>query len=66
MAENSIKIKVLEYLLKKKKHDIIVPEVTVGNKLLSNQHARADIFTINNEIAIYEIKSEKDNLSRLS
>ena len=66
MEENSIKIKVLEYFLKKKKNDIIVSEVTVGNKLLPNQHGRADIFRINSEIAIYEIKSEKDNLSRLA
>jgi hypothetical protein len=65
MAEHNIKIKILKYLLKKNIHDIFVSEVTVGNKLLSNQHARADIFTVSSKISIYEIKSEKDNLSRL-
>lgn len=66
MAEKEIKIKVIEHLFKKNTHEIVVPEVTVGNKLLADKHARADIFAINGNISIYEIKSEKDNLKRLA
>ena len=65
MAEKEIKIKVINYLINKKLHDVVVPEVTVGNKLLTSLHARADIFAVNGDISIYEIKSEKDNLNRL-
>ncbi len=66
MSEFQIKKKLIEYLLKKDIHQIIVPEVTVGHKSGQNSSVRADIFTINGEISIYEIKSEKDSLVRLS
>ena len=66
MSEFEIKKKLIEYLLKKDIHQIIVPEVTVGHKSDKNSSVRADIFAINGEISIYEIKSEKDSLVRLS
>lgn len=65
MAEKDIKIKVIEYLLHKKLHDVVVPEVTLGHKSMTNTQVRADIFALNGDISIYEIKSEKDTLSRL-
>jgi hypothetical protein len=65
MAEKDIKIKVIEYLLSKKIHDVVIPEVTVGHKSLTNTQVRADIFALNGDISIYEIKSEKDTLIRL-
>lgn len=65
MAEKEIKIKVIEYLLKKKEHDIVVPEITVGHKSKEHSQVRADIFAVNGDISIYEIKSEKDSLVRL-
>ncbi|MDQ7083850.1 MAG: sce7726 family protein [Sulfurovum sp.] len=65
ISEKNIKIQVIQYLLAKKIHNIVVPEVTVGHKSLIHKQVRADIFAINGEISIYEIKSEKDTLSRL-
>ena len=59
LSEKEIKLKVIEYLLKKRVHDIVVPEVTVGHKSLTHKQVRADIFAINGDISIYEIKSEK-------
>lgn len=66
MTEKDIKIKLVKYLFKKDIHDIIIPEVTVGHKSNNNKQVRADLFTINRDISIYEIKSEKDSLQRLS
>ena len=66
MTEKDIKIKLIEFMIKKNNHDIIVPEVTVGHKSSDHKQVRSDIFAINGDISIYEIKSEKDSLQRLS
>jgi len=66
ILEKKIKINIIEYILKKNSHEIVVPEVTIGHKSLNTLYARADIFAINGSITIYEIKSEKDTLKRLS
>lgn len=67
MLEKDIKIKVFEYLIKNEKHSVIVPEITIGNKIKMNTSGavRADIFAVNGDISIYEIKSERDSLERL-
>lgn len=67
MLEKEIKIKVFEYLIKKEKHSVVIPEITIGNKIKMNTSGavRADIFAVNGDISIYEIKSEKDSLNRL-
>ena len=67
MIEKDIKIKVFEHLIKKEKHSVVVPEITFGNKTKMNTKGavRADIFAVNGDISIYEIKSEKDTLDRL-
>jgi len=66
MIEKKLKIDVIEHITKHSQHDIVIPEVTVGHKSTSSSYARADIFAINGEITIYEIKSKKDTLKRLS
>lgn len=66
ILEKNIKLKIIDYLTKKNHHEIIVPEVTIGHKSSNTLYVRADIFALNGEIAIYEIKSEKDSLARLS
>jgi len=67
MSENDIKRMVLKYLIKNNKHFIAVPEVGISNNSNTNMRnkVRADIFAVNGDITIYEIKSEKDNLNRL-
>jgi hypothetical protein len=42
-------------------HDVAIPEVSIGK----NNSVRSDIFTINGDITIYEIKTEVDTLTRL-
>lgn len=61
MKEQEAKEIVISYLLKKNKHDIAIPEVSIGK----NNSVRSDIFTINGDISIYEIKTEVDTLARL-
>lgn len=68
MNEKDIKIILYKYLLKKERQSIVVPEITLGTSKYMNTKgaARADIFHINNhDISIFEIKSERDSLSRL-
>ena len=67
MNEKDIKIQVFEYLLKKKEDLVIVPEVTLGslNYMNTKGAVRADIFCVNNDISIFEIKSDRDSLTRL-
>lgn len=67
MTEKEVKIKVIEWLHKNEKHGVIIPEVTFGNttKMNTIKAVRADIFALNGDISIYEIKTEKDNLDRL-
>lgn len=68
MNEKDIKIIVFEYLLKKEEQSVVVPEVTLGTSKYMNTKgaARADIFHINeHDISIFEIKSERDSLTRL-
>ena len=56
MNEKDIKIKVFEYLLKKKEDLVIVPEVTLGslNYMNTKGAVRADIFCVNNDISIFK------------
>lgn len=61
MKEQRAKELVINYLLKKNKHDIAIPEVSIGK----NNSVRSDIFAINGDITIYEIKTEADTLVRL-
>lgn len=67
MTEKEVKIKVIDWLHKHEKHSVIIPEVTFGNAVKMNtvKAVRADIFALNGDISIYEIKTEKDNLDRL-
>lgn len=66
MKEKDIKIKVIEYLIRYEKHLIALPEIGVGNNTANARGlARADIFTVNGYISIYEIKTENDTLTRL-
>lgn len=67
MTEKEVKIKVIDWLHKNEKHSVIVPEVTFGNqtKMNTTNAVRADVFALNGDISIYEIKTEKDNLDRL-
>lgn len=67
MAEKDIKIKVIEWLMKHEKHSVVVPEVTLGHKagIGGANVSRADIFAVNGDISIYEIKTERDTLDRL-
>ncbi len=66
MTEKEIKIRVIEYLLKHEKHSVVVPEVTLGHLTSpSGSYVRADIFAVNGDISIYEIKTERDNLKRI-
>ncbi|MDK2042083.1 MmcB family DNA repair protein [Aliarcobacter butzleri] len=61
MKELKAKELVIKYLLEKNKHDIAIPEISVGK----NNSVRSDIFAINGDITIYEIKTEADSLTRL-
>nr|DAS03340.1 MAG TPA: DNA repair protein MmcB-like protein [Caudoviricetes sp.] len=67
MDEKDIKIEVAQWLYKNEKHSVVVPEVTVSNKYTNKfeEYVRADLLALNGGISIYEIKSEKDNTSRL-
>jgi hypothetical protein len=66
MKEKDIKIKVIEYLIKNEKHFIVVPEIGLGNNSANARGlSRADIFSVNEFISIYEIKTENDTLKRL-
>jgi len=67
MAEKEIKIKVIEWLMKHEKHSVVIPEVTLGHKasIEGASVSRADIFAVNGDISIYEIKTERDTLDRL-
>lgn len=67
MAEKEVKIKVIEWLMKHEKHSVVVPEVTLGHKagIGGANVSRADIFAVNGDISIYEIKTERDTLDRL-
>jgi len=67
MNEKDIKIKVFEYLIKSRKHDVVVPEVSFGHSTKMNMKGsvRADVFAINGDITVYEVKSELDSLDRL-
>lgn len=66
MAEKDVKIKVINWLHKNEKHSAIVPEVTIGHTGVSIRNAaRADVFAVNGDISIYEIKTENDTLARL-
>ena len=67
MNEKDIKIEVSKWLYKNEKHSVVVPEVTVSNKYTNKfeEYVRADLLALNGGISIYEIKSEKDNTSRL-
>ena len=62
MTEKSIKIKLINYLHRTYRPAIILPEISVGR----NNNVRSDVFTVNNDIAIYEIKTENDSLTRLN
>lgn len=61
MKERKAKELVINHLLKKNKHDIAIPEVSIGK----NNSVRSDIFALNGDITIYEIKTELDTLTRL-
>jgi hypothetical protein len=61
MRELKAKELVISYLLKNHKHDIAIPEITIGK----NNSVRSDIFVLNGDITIYEIKTEADTLTRL-
>ena len=67
MNEKDIKIEVARWLYENEKHSVVVPEVTVSNKYTNKfeEYVRADLLALNGGISIYEIKSEKDNISRL-
>lgn len=67
MNEKDIKIEVARWLYENEKHSVVVPEVTVSNKYTNKfeEYVRADLLALNGGISIYEIKSEKDNTSRL-
>jgi len=68
MNEKDIKIMLFKHLLKKEEQSIVVSEVTLGSSKYMNTKGavRADIFHLNNhDISIYEIKSERDSLTRL-
>jgi hypothetical protein len=67
MAEKEVKIKVIEWLMKHEKHSVVIPEVTLGHKanMSGANVSRADIFAVNGDISIYEIKTERDTLDRL-
>jgi len=56
--ENSAKKKVYEWLIKKYKKDIIIPEISLNNR-------RADYIVFGDNIITIEIKSEIDTLERL-
>lgn len=70
ILEKEIKIALIKHLYKKNKNATIVTEVSLTTKsshfLINKNFARADVFLINDEIVIYEIKSASDNLSRLN
>ena len=61
MKELKAKELVIKYLLEKNKHYIAIPEISIGK----NNSVRSDIFAINGDITIYEIKTEADSLVRL-
>lgn len=61
MKERKAKELVINHLLKKNIHDIAIPEVSIGK----NNSVRSDIFALNGDITIYEIKTELDTLARL-
>lgn len=66
MKEKEIKLKMIEFLRKRKNDDIVAHEITFGGNLYSNKNAvRADLFVVGEGISAYEIKSEHDNLTRL-
>lgn len=67
MNEKDIKIEVARWLYENEKHSVVVPEVTVSNRYTNKfeEYVRADLLALNGGISIYEIKSEKDNTSRL-
>lgn len=62
MTEKDVKIKLLNYLHRNVRPTIALPEISVGR----NNNVRSDIFTVNGDIAIYEIKTENDSLARLA
>lgn len=61
MKEVKAKELVIRHLIKNKKHDIAIPEVVIGK----NNSVRSDIFALNGDISIYEIKTKNDTLVRL-
>lgn len=65
MYEKDVKTKIIEWLIKTKKHDVVVTEVAVGNVCKSGESVRSDIFAVNGDISIYEVKTERDSLARL-
>lgn len=65
MNERDVKSKIIEWLIKTKKHDVVVTEVAVGNVCKGGESARSDIFAVNGDISIYEVKTERDTLARL-
>ena len=64
LAEKKIKAALIEHLLNK--NACINDSVLISELALENFSRRADIVLINDDINIFEIKSESDNISRLS
>lgn len=60
MKEIEAKQLVIKHLINKKKHDVAIPEISIGNN-----NVRSDIFALNGDITIYEIKTKSDTLTRL-
>lgn len=65
MNEKIVKSKIIEWLIKTKKHEVVVTEVAVGNVCKKGESARSDIFAVNGDISIYEVKTDRDTLTRL-
>lgn len=51
MNEKDVKRKIIEWLIKTKKHDVVVTEVAVGDVYKSGESARSDIFALNGDIS---------------